>query len=258
MDNGVAGPTGVRPRRERHRHLPRASTRQNPWSGLRRERRHPHGGESPDTPVDRSGKSLIWGSTPVCVGRFEGMSGSSDVSVDGSLTAAVQVGAEVRSLTSALPVGADVRSPPARPGQSGVLCWLPPGVGRISSRIGGKILPSPAQPSPAQPAGRSPGARSRPPASASATTGTGPARGSRPWADVGHSLTRSVSRRVLAAERGIAGIALVGEWGGSGQRRGIAKPATPTGRDEVWRTSRPSQSPRRRDRPRVAFVLASL
>ncbi|MGY4771375.1 hypothetical protein ACXC9Q_31080 [Kribbella sp. CWNU-51] len=43
------------------------------------------------------------------------------------------------------------------------------------------------------------------------------------WADVGHSLTRSGSRRVLAGERGIAGIALLGEWPRSGQRPGIAK-----------------------------------
>jgi hypothetical protein len=68
------------------------------------------------------------------------------------------------------------------------------------------------------------------------------------WADVAHSLTRSVGRRALAAERGLSGIPLLGEWRKSGQRPASPNPPPPPAR--VWRTSRPSQSPRRRDHPR--------
>ena len=143
------------------------------------------------------------------------------------------------------------------------------GMGRISSRIGGKILPSPAR-APAGQAGRSPGARFRPSTSTSATTGTRPARGSRPWADVAHSPTRSVSHRVLAAERGIAASRCL--VSGTGPVSGPTSPNPPpclwrdrgpgdevgSRRGGVWRTPRPSQSPRRRDRPWEAFVLASV
>ena len=56
-----------------------------------------------------------------------------------------------------------------------------------------------------------------------------PDRAASTWADVGHSPTRSVGRRVLAVERGARGVALFGEWCGSGQWPGIAKPATVSG-----------------------------
>jgi hypothetical protein len=114
------------------------------------------------------------------------------------------------------------------------------GVGRISSRIGRKILPTLA------PAGQSPGTRSRPPTSASATTATRPAVG----LGLGgrHALTNhdpelvcqgglSVSLRLLAAERGICGIAMLGEWRGSGQRPGITEPATTAGDDHADRVT---------------------
>ena len=82
------------------------------------------------------------------------------------------------------------------------------------------------------------------------------ARGVSTWADVAHSPIRFICRRAVAVERGLSGIALLGEWCMSGQRPGVAKPVTAAG--PVWRTSRPSQSLTRRDRPRQAVAPASL
>jgi hypothetical protein len=96
---------------------------------------------------------------------------------------------------------------------------LPLGAGRISSQIGGKTLPSPARPGRVLVSIPTAEIRERDywdKAGARVST----------WPDVAHSPTRSLNCRVLAAERGISRIELLGEWHRSAQRRRIAQPAT--------------------------------